>query len=431
MPPGSVRTAVRSSVLPRNGLRHGGPPRTKHPRRKGLRFALVVLCSVAAALGTAACGLSPHHTPPRHPAPRVLGEPTGTPLVVGQTAPDGTGVLTAVSCASASRCWAVGSPGPDATPVPPTVIVATKDGGATWTAQVVPGSLGPSLNGVSCPTATTCMAVGSDASGSDLVLTTHDGGADWSQASAPANAIGLTAVACTGIGLCVVIASNGSALWSARSTDFGATWQQTGNLPASFLGASDLACDAADSCLVAGYVPSGAGHGTGALAVSADGGQTWAAATVPAGVGLLQSVACATTTSCFAAGTASTTVSGVTPSKGQLLQSVDGGHTWTPAPVPPVDDVYGLACPSELQCAMVGEDWAGNPAVATGAVAQSHDGGQTFTPSSAAYVPLTLSAVSCPTVAACIAVGGDTVARVDLKPPPAHRARTTTTGGST
>jgi photosystem II stability/assembly factor-like uncharacterized protein len=235
----------------------------------------------------------------------------------------------------------------------------------------------------------------------------------------------MTAVTCQGVGLCIAIATNGTTFWSSRSTDFGVTWQQAGTLPGSFLGATGLECDAG-SCLVAGYLPTGAGHGTGALAVSTDGGQTWTSATVPSGVGLLEAVACTTATDCLAAGTASTNISDVVPAGGQLLQSIDGGHTWTAAPVPPVNDAYGLACPSAQRCAMVGTTWAGNPAVGTGAVAQSHDGGQTFTSSSSAYVPLTLSALSCPTASTCVAVGGDTLARVSLRPP----APTATTGNS-
>ena len=53
---------------------------------------------------------------------------------------------------------------------------------------------------------------------------------------------------------------------------------------------------AGGTCLVAGYVPTSNGHGEGAVAVSADGGQTWALATVPAGIGVLQSAACLTAT---------------------------------------------------------------------------------------------------------------------------------------
>ena len=310
------------------------------------------------------------------------------------------------------------------------MILATKDGGEKWSGQEVPASLNPSLRGVSCPTAKTCMAVGTGPSGSDLVLTTHDGGTVWSQAAAPANATSIAAVTCQGIGMCIAIVTNGTTLWSSRSTDFGTTWQQAGDLPASYREATGLECDDAGNCLVAGYVPTGAGHGTGSLALSVDDGQTWEGATVPAGLGLLQSVACATPTSCLAAGTTSTSVSDVVPAKGQLLQSVDGGRTWTSAPVPPVDDAFGLDCPSARQCAMVGTVWAGAPAVGTGAVAQSRDGGQTFTSSSSAYVPLTLAALSCPTTAACIAVGGDTLARITLQAPARTHARTPTTGSS-
>ena len=39
------------------------------------------------------------------------------------------------------------------------------------------------------------------------------------------------------------------------------------------------------------------------MSVSSDGGQTWALATVPAGVGVLQSAACLNATDCVAAGT--------------------------------------------------------------------------------------------------------------------------------
>jgi hypothetical protein len=97
---------------------------------------------------------------------------------------------------------------------------------------------------------------------------------------------------------------------------------------------------------------------------------------------------------------------------------VDGGHTWTDVTnAPPVDDVYDVECPTAAVCAMVGTHWAGNPPVGTGAVAQSGDGGATFKASSAAYIPITLTALACPTPARCVAVGGDTVARVTLVAP--------------
>ena len=133
---------------------------------------------------------------------------------------------------------------------------------------------------------------------------------------------------------------------------------------------------------------------------------------------MLQSAACLSTSLCLAVGTTTTTVSDVVPAKGELLRSADGGHTWEPATGPlPVDDVYGVACPSARQCAMVGTTWIGIPAIGTGAVAQSLDGGVTFRASTAAYVPITLTALACPTTSGCVAVGGDTVARLTLLAP--------------
>jgi len=266
------------------------------------------------------------------------------------------------------------------------------------------------------------MAVGSNGAslpGSGVVVTTQDAGATWSPATSPTNGLTVTSVLCTSVADCTAIVSDGNSTSSAHSADFGQSWQQEGNLPSSFLGGNDLSCTAGGSCLVAGYVPTSNGHGEGAVSVSADGGQTWALATVPQGTGVLQSAACQSATLCLAAGTTSTTVSDIVPAKGELLRSADGGHTWVPSTgALPVDDVYALACPSTRQCAMVGTKWVGFPAIATGAVAESRNGALTFRAASAAYVPITLTALSCAGTDACIAVGGSTLARITLLQPP-------------
>jgi hypothetical protein len=214
------------------------------------------------------------------------------------------------------------------------------------------------------------------------------------------------------------VASDGTADWSAATSNFGQTWLRQGTLPAGMGGGLTLSCAPAGTCLVAGFTPTTAGHGQGALALSTNGGMTWVPATVPPGVGLLRSVACTSSTSCLAAGTTSTTVSDVVPAKGLLLDSSDGGMTWSTSPdAPSVDDVFGVACPTQTSCALVGTNWVGTPVIGTGAVAESRDAGATFTPSTTAYTPLTLTAVACPTAVACVAVGGDTVARISLPRP--------------
>jgi photosystem II stability/assembly factor-like uncharacterized protein len=330
----------------------------------------------------------------------------------------------------------VGVVGPGTGPDnPATVIAATKDAGAHWKPQPVSGTFIPQLSAVSCPDVAHCMAVGSNGAsvpGSGAVFITVDGGVKWTPATAPSGVLTVESVVCPTPSQCTVIVNDGAQRWSARSADFGRTWQRMGNLPSGFVGTDALSCPTDGPCLIGGYTATGTGHGQGAIALSPDGGQTWTPATVPAGIGLLQDATCLTVSVCLAAGSTSTTVSDVVPAHGQLLRSVDGGHTWAAATAPPVDAVYGIACPTARVCALVGANWTGNPTVATGAVAQSGDGGATFASSPSAYVPLTLVALDCPTAAHCVAAGGATVARITLvKPVVHHRSAHTSTTSST
>jgi photosystem II stability/assembly factor-like uncharacterized protein len=383
-----------------------------------MRIALITL-----GLGAAACTASPHHTGPT--TPQVLGQQTGHLQAVGQPAPMGTGALTSVSCADADHCWAVGDAGPDA----PTVITATVNGGLSWEAQHLALATPPDLSGISCVTRSRCMAVGSTGSASTtgLVLTTVDAGASWEQAAIPTGSYGLIAVACSTLDNCTALVNSGVILQSAQTSDFGRTWQTDGNLPGGLQGAGDLTCTVTGSCLVAGFSTTTTGHGQGAIAVSADGGHTWVTADVPAGSGLLHDVACPTASTCLAVGTGSTTLSDIDEAKGELLDSVDGGKKWARSPTtPPVDDSYGIACPVDGVCAMVGTRWVGSPPLATGAVALRKSHGRVFTEAKSAYIPLTLTALSCPTDAGCMAVGGDTLARITLPAPAPKRASTRT-----
>jgi hypothetical protein len=359
---------------------------------------------------------------------RVLGEQRGSPDLVGQPAPAGTGELDSLSCANAEQCWATGVAGPDTSVAASVVLIATKNGGLTWQAEHLGLTATPALTGIACPSVSDCMAVGSTATGlgTGVVLTTRDGGTTWNSIAPPTGAFLVTAVACSAVGACIVIVNDGTYIWSASTTNFGATWQRQGDLPIGMEGVNDLSCVATGPCLVAGYLPSTAGHGAGAIAYSANGGATWTAATVPAG-GVLSATTCTTALHCLAVGTTSTTISDVAPAKGLVLGSGDGGHTWTAEAAPPIDSVYGVSCPDALDCALVGVDWEQNTTLGSGAGAMSHDGGTTFTSARTAYTPLALTALDCPTAGICLAAGGDTVARLTLParsvpPPPKRRS---------
>ena len=245
----------------------------------------------------------------------------------------------------------------------------------------------------------------------------------------PAGATVITSVECPSANDCTVIATHGTTFWSAGSTDFGRHWQRGGSLPAGLQSAGSLTCVTGGSCLVTGFTATTAGHGQGAIVLSSDAGATWTAANVPPKTGLLQSVDCATVT--FVPGRGDDLDDGQRrcPRARRMLTSEDGGQTWTGAATrPSIDDVYGIACPSPSLCAMVGTKWAGNPAIGMGGVAQSRDGGESFLASKTEYTPLPLTALDCPTAKGCIAVGGNTLARIVLaKTKPAGSATSTTT----
>jgi photosystem II stability/assembly factor-like uncharacterized protein len=125
-------------------------------------------------------------------------------------------VLSAVSCANASDCMAIGvtsisnpmrcegslhvtpPPGFDSCDASPTALISTvatsSDGGTTWRSRALPADIPlPQLFSLSCASATVCWASGQEAvaqvignvhdAGSPVVVGTSDGGATWSKAT--------------------------------------------------------------------------------------------------------------------------------------------------------------------------------------------------------------------------------------------------------
>jgi len=114
----------------------------------------------------------------------------------------GPGPLPEVTCADASHCAMIGfiersgtmrdqygyTSGPDA--IQYTVIAFSADGGTTWTASTLPRTIPyPMIDALTCPTARTCYAAGSDDiaqqignthnGSSSVVAITHDAGRTW------------------------------------------------------------------------------------------------------------------------------------------------------------------------------------------------------------------------------------------------------------
>jgi hypothetical protein len=78
-----------------------------------------------------------------------------TPVLSGQT-----GNVWGITCPTSDDCWAVGGTTVGTNSAPGAgFILATRDGGQTWTQVSIPGGLSI-VQGISCPSATSCFAIG-------------------------------------------------------------------------------------------------------------------------------------------------------------------------------------------------------------------------------------------------------------------------------
>ena len=93
----------------------------------------------------------------------------------------GASSFEAIACVSTQLCWAVGSD-PSGTVG---VVLATSNGGTTWSPQILPSGTGP-LTGISCASTSQCGAVGSNPAGTTgSVVATTNAGTTWSDEVLP------------------------------------------------------------------------------------------------------------------------------------------------------------------------------------------------------------------------------------------------------
>jgi hypothetical protein len=242
-------------------------------------------------------------------------------------------MLSGVSCPTDSLCVAVGSFGTIATSTSPA------GGQAAW--QVAyPTAPGKGANtAVSCASESLCVAVGFE--GSALVSTDPTGGASaWSMTNLNVlhdNAIHLTGVSCPSTSLCVAVSGanpSGTGGKVLTSTDPASNQWQTTQLDSSLL-FTGVSCSTPTLCVAVA-------HG-GRIAVSTDptGGATaWNVIGAPGGSGDLEGIDCVE--SLCAAGNAT----------GKVLTSTDpgGGAPWSEAKAGIAALVTGVSCPTTSAC---------------------------------------------------------------------------------
>jgi photosystem II stability/assembly factor-like uncharacterized protein len=206
----------------------------------------------------------------------------------------------AMSCPSTTTCFAVGWPG---------AIYQTVDGGTTWTPE--PNALtgaDVSLESVSCVSSTACTAVGT----SGVVLATSDGVTWNGQTSTNQNLWGVT---CTSTDFCVAVGDNGTAI--VLSSGF---WRSSPTGTTNAL--TSVSCPTADQCFAVGNA--------GIVLVTANQGASWSAQSSGVTYNLL-GLSCVQAGECLAAGVA-----------GTLVYTTDG-TTWAPAPSPTFNTLHSIA----------------------------------------------------------------------------------------
>jgi hypothetical protein len=280
----------------------------------------------------------------------------------GPTTVNASAAPTAISCASASFCAAVGTSG----------FVETFDG-SVWSAPVQPDPNGNGLTAVSCPSVSFCAAV--DNLGQAITFN----GSTWSaRVAIDTTRNALHAVSCSSSSFCVAgdLGGNGF-VWS------GAAWSRpiTINHVSNSQAIGGISCPSASFCVAAGQA--------GSIEISTNGGTTWSTPTT-VGPNNLQAVSCPSAAFCVAVDAAGNAYT-------------FNGSAWSAAS--PIDTANGqiaggaldsVSCPSASFCAAI--DGRENVMTFNGSVWTA--------PASLESGTASRPGVSCPSPSVCVAVDG-------------------------
>ncbi|MGH3224285.1 MAG: hypothetical protein ACRDPY_37320, partial [Streptosporangiaceae bacterium] len=238
---------------------------------------------------------------------------------------------------------------------------------------------------MSCPSASQCVAVGNydvadqgDVDGAGLLLTGSGGSWTASQAPLPANAepgdanAALSGVSCPSVSQCVavgtysdtagntqgLVVTGSDASWTAEETPLPAN---AGDSPGTYVAQPfAVSCPSASQCVAVGEYKDGQGSWQGLLLTLSNGSWTAAEAPLPdnalGSTDFLTGVSCPSAAQCVAVGEYGAGGAGV---DGMLLTDTDGSWTAVPAPLPANNaeagnTVSAVSCPSVSQCVAVG-----------------------------------------------------------------------------
>jgi photosystem II stability/assembly factor-like uncharacterized protein len=337
----------------------------------------------------------------------ILKTTDGGVTWIQEHVPTTAAIIDAVSCASATMCIGVGS-----TDALSQIAVGTSNGGTTWRVLRIFPNLSD-LNGVDCTSSLTCIAVGDrDDTGptgtGGAVIATTDGGRTWTEDSIPRDTYSFNALSCSTFSDCVAVGTlptnAGYRTYVAQvmtTTDAGVHWRAERIASASDL--TDVQCASPLDCMAVGEFQRGSRSERAVVLTSTDGGRSWATRTLRGVQGIIDGLSCTTPRSCELVGTAR-------PADGYGVAfaglTTDGGASWSSQTLPAgVDGLSGVSCGSRRACVAVGGDLASGQSV----VVRSTDRGSTWREEAAPSHATSLVGISCATSRDCVAVGGSAV----------------------
>ena len=330
--------------------------------------------------------------------------------------------LSGVSCPAVKECLAVGSKlvgtfGNSSTPL------AETWNGTTWKAVTVPlpadGVTGD-LDAVSCPTTTKCIAVGGyrgEGYPADFLVETWNG-KTWSATSLPNPGSTLSAelegISCPTASFCVAVGEEGGSAGSAAVSETwnGSTWAPGGGgpVPAGAVGSAlrSVSCSSATSCLEVGTYTTAT-----ATSVLADSWNGKTGKLLPKAAGnQFTGVSCTSPTHCIVVG--NTANPGDAPADVAGLADQWNGTKWSATklswPKTGNSYLYGVSCTKAGPCATAGgEDMDLKAPGITGRARVANWNGKAWTianlPALNAGRADVFNAVSCPSATTCVAVG--------------------------
>jgi hypothetical protein len=293
--------------------------------------------------------------------------------------PAAVSTLDAISCPSASQCFAAGGSGTAQHPV----VLSTDDAGRSWSVMAIRNVstfVNAPLDTISCPTTTFCVAgsralVTNAKSGSFLAQTplllvmSHGAhqfvlpswqqigslccqGSRWGGFAEPGLPATIGAIACGSDSSCWLLGTvDAGTLMFLESTDGGIDWQPAGSttLPPKAHDFSDggayLQCQGSLHCWGQWSLDYGLGGPTPTVPFSTSNGSNWIYETPPKAVSSFAAVSCVTSSECVAAGAG-------------IAETTDGGRDWS-ADVPATDlGAVGSSALSDVSCVGFQQCWA-------------------------------------------------------------------------